>query len=525
MNEKDESLCKRSFEKAYLWALPRNSIRELVRIYNTSEEYIESEDKVLNKILSDLEAINIPRTPQNCLTLLKISEDKFDDSPINRPDMISRVLNYIFNTGYIPKYKTRPDLMDTEHTMGYFCELMLKNKNYLFTEQNFIKTLTKFCKDNEIDLDVIVIFQILRDNNILAHRGEFYYFKFSYWVFYFAAHRMLNNERFASYILSDMNYINYPEIIEFYTGIDRKRTDALNQITQDLRGIRNTVVEKCNFPIDFNVFDNLQWLPTADGVAKLESDLTNGILNSDLPDEIKDAYADKSYDQVKPLRQNITHILETYSFLRLMKAIHSGALTLRNSNYGELKARHNLLDELLLSWGQLSNVLTTLSPVLSKNGYFEIDGATFSLTDDFGEEDSEERVKNIIVSIPANIIKWFGKDVFSQKIGTTLLNRAETETNLLNQHLLNLLIIENRPKGWDVYIQNYISKSHKNSYYLMDLYSSLKNEYRYSFASNKSLVSLKKLIKSSLSKHEFGNEKKSNRIADNRLPTRDESSL
>jgi hypothetical protein len=525
LSEKSDDSCKRKFVSFYLWALTRNSIRKLVKLYNTSEEYIANEDKVVNKILSDLEAINIPRTPQNCLTILKISEDKFDDSPINRAEMISRILNYIFNTGYRPKYKTRPDLMDTEHTMGYFCELMLKNQQYLFTEQEFTETLTTFCQDNEIDLDIFVIFQILRDNNILAFRGDLYYFKFSYWVFYFAAHRMLNNEEFATYILSDMNYTNYYEIIEFYTGIDRKRTDAINQITKDLKSIRNTVVEKCNFPTDFNVFDDLQWLPTDDGIAKLKNDLSEGILNSDLPNEIKDSYADKSYDHVKPLKQNITHILEKYSFLKLMKAIHTAGLTLRNSNYANLAARHNLLDELLLSWGQLSNVLTTVSPILSKNGYFEIEGTIFSLIDDFGEEEDHVRIMTIITSIPSNIVKWFENDVFSQKIGTTLLNRAESETNMLHKHLLNLLIISNRPKGWETYIENYISKSHKNSFYLMGVHQRLINEYQFSFASNKSLSNLKRLVKSSLSKHEYGNEKKLNRIADSRLPSRDEDNL
>jgi hypothetical protein len=520
----DKSCCKRNFEKIYLWALPRHSIRELVKIYNTSEEYIANEDKVVNKILSDLEAINIPRTPQNCLTILKISEDKFDDSPINRADMISRILNYIFNTGYIPKYKTRPDLLDTEHTMGYFCELMIKNKKYLFTEQEFTETLTGFCEENEIDLDIFVIFQILRDNNILACRGDLYYFKFSYWVFYFSAHRMLNDSEFASFILSEMNYINYPEIIEFYTGIDRKRTDAITQITQDLESIRNTVIDKCNFPTDFNVFDNLQWLPTDEGISKLKSDLSEGILNSDLPSEIKDSFADKSYDHVKPLRQDITHILEEYSFLRLMKAIHTGSLTLRNSNYGNLKARHKLLEELLLSWGQLSNVLTTFSPILSENGFFEIEGTTFSLIDDFGGS-HEERVKTIITSIPSNIIQWFEGDIFSQKIGTTLLNRAESETNMLHKHLLNLLIIANRPKGWDTYIENYIANANKNSFYLMGVNERLLTEYQFSFASNKSLTCLKKLVKSSLSKHEFGNEKKMNRISDRRIPSRNETNL
>jgi hypothetical protein len=524
LTESEGPFNQRKFENNYLWALPRNSIRNLVKQYNVNEEFIENENKVLNKVISDLEAINIPRTPYNCLTILKISEDKFDDSPVNRPDMINRVLSYIFNVGFKPRYKTRPDLLDTEHTVGYFCMLMIKERRYRFTEKEFTEELSNFCEKNEIDLDINVIFQIFCEYNIFAFSGGFYYFKFSYWVFYFAAHGMLNNSDFSSYILSDMNYINYPEMIEFYTGIDRKRTDAINQVTNDLKFIRNTVVDKCNFPTDFNVFDDLQWHPTSKGLDKLDKDLSDGILNSDLPTSIKDSYADKSYNHLKPLTQDITQILEEYSFLRLMKTIHTGSITLRNSNYGNLEARHELLDELLLSWSQLSNLLTSFSPVLSKDGYFTIGGARFGLDPDFSK-DPEKRLMEVISSIPINIIKWFEKDIFSQKIGTTLLNRAKSENNMLHKHLLNLLIISNRPTGWDDYINEYIINANKNSFYLYGVHQRLLNEYQFSFASDKSLHILKKLVKSSLAKHQFDNIKKINKINDKAIPSRDENNL
>ncbi|PMG74974.1 hypothetical protein BCU84_16800 [Shewanella sp. 10N.286.51.B7] len=522
--ESEDQLNQRKFEKIYLWALPRSSVRSLVKQYNINEEFIEHENRVLNKVISDLEAINIPRTPYNCLTILKISEDKFDDSPVNRPDMINRVLSYIFNAGFKPRYKTRPDLLDTEHTVGHFCMLMIKNKKYQFTEKEFIDELTNFCENNEIDLDINVIFQIFCEYNIFAFSGGFYYFKFSYWVFYFAAHGMLNNSEFSSYILSDMNYINYPEMIEFYTGIDRKRTDAISQVTNDLKIIRNTVIDKCNFPTDFNVFDDFQWHPTSEGLNKLNKDLSNGILNSDLPTSIKDSYADKSYNHLKPLTQDITQILEEYSFLRLMKTIHTGAITLRNSNYGNLKARHKLLEELLLSWSQLSSFLTSISPALSKNGYFIIGGARFGLNQDFSKE-PEKRLIEVVSSTPSNIIKWFEKDIFSQKIGTTLLNRAKAESNMLHKHLLNLLIISNRPNGWADYINDYIANESKNSFYLFGVHQRLLSEYQFSFASEKSIQLLKNLVKSSLAKHNFDNIKKVNRINDKIIPLRDENKL
>jgi hypothetical protein len=128
----------RKFTSLFLWSLDRKGVRSLVSNYN-SESEIEEDTKVLNKVVNDLEALNIPRTPQNCLTILKISEIEFDDSPVNRAEMISRVLHLLFNIDEIPHYKTRPDLKDTEFTLGYFCEEIVRNKKFTLLEMILLR--------------------------------------------------------------------------------------------------------------------------------------------------------------------------------------------------------------------------------------------------------------------------------------------------------------------------------------------------------------------------------------------------
>lgn len=54
------------------------------------------------------------------------------------------------------------------------------------------------------------------------------------WLYYFAAHRMHHDPTFAAFILSDRRYAAYPELIEFYAGIDRRRSDAVACMTTDL---------------------------------------------------------------------------------------------------------------------------------------------------------------------------------------------------------------------------------------------------------------------------------------------------
>ncbi|MCK4503240.1 MAG: trypsin-like peptidase domain-containing protein, partial [Desulfuromonadales bacterium] len=140
LNESADLPAEREFELLHLWALPRHDVRQVVNVCN-SEKYVGDENTVVSKVISDLEVLNIPRTPLNCLTILKIYEAEFDDSPVNRTEMIGRVLFLLFNVDEIPHYKSRPDLKDTEYILGHFCEKLIKTNAYYFSREGFVEEL------------------------------------------------------------------------------------------------------------------------------------------------------------------------------------------------------------------------------------------------------------------------------------------------------------------------------------------------------------------------------------------------
>lgn len=510
------------FKKLYLWPLDRKRIRTLVNNYN-SVEVIEEDTRVLNKVVNDLEALNIPRTPQNCLTILKISEFEFDDSPVNRAEMISRVLHLLFNIDDIPHYKTRPDLKDTEFTLGYFCEDIIKSKNMFFSRDSFIEKLSRFCKENEIDLEVSIIFDILYKNSIIVFRNDLFCFKFTYWIYYFSAHRMLHDSEFSKFILSNKKYLECPEIIEFYTGIDRRRGDAVKIIINDLNSIEDIVNKKCNLPEDFDIYKIAKWLPSRDQLKNVEKEIISGISSSSLPDEIKDEYADRDYSRTKPLTQNLLFILEEYSLLRLIQGIKAGSLALRNSDFIEKELKHELLDSVLKSIKQMTNVLVAISPILTVKNHANIEGAHFSLSGSFSEE-PEEKLNEIISCLPSNMIDFFADQLFSQKMGTLIHNKISQEEDAFKKHYLNLVVIAKRPKKWEDLISQYILSVDKNSFYLLDTINALKSEYKYSYASEKNIEKIGDLIKLCTGKHasllKKPSVKKAQNLSDKILPKR-----
>ena len=125
-------------ETLYLWALSRNRIRELVERYVADIPHLDP-TAVTHKIIKDIDSLNIFRTPQNCLLFLRLAEQAFDESPVNRTELIHRVLFLLFyQFDEIPTYASRPDLKDCEYVLGYFCEWMLKERRQSFTKHEFI---------------------------------------------------------------------------------------------------------------------------------------------------------------------------------------------------------------------------------------------------------------------------------------------------------------------------------------------------------------------------------------------------
>ncbi len=508
-NQIEKTDLGRQFEVLYLWALSRGDIRKIVAACNDIN-HIGDEDAVTKRLTSDLEVLNLHRTALNCLTLLKVSEIDFDESPVNRSEMIKRVLFLLFNVDDIPTYKSRPDLKDCEYVLGYFCELLIRDGIYAFTRDKFLLDTQRCCHNSLIDLETQVVFDVLFDNNILIKRGNFFHFKFAYWIFYFAAQRMHHEPTFADYIFEDMRYAQHPELIEFYTGIDRRRDDALKVLIRDLGACSESIKSKCGLPVGLNPYQFATWKPSPEAEAQIQQIVTEGVLESTLPASIKDQYADSTYDQTRPYDQNIASFLADQSFLSMMKTIKAGSRALRNSDYVHPDIKRQLLGEILNCWEQASKVLFVVLPILAEKGSAEYDGTGFILAGNFGDTPKQRFIK-ILCEIPSNVVSWFEDDLFSRKMGPLLIDQLSDskESNGLSdicRHELILLFIRQRPRDWSKHVQRYITANKKNSYYLADVFKTLRNQYQFSYASPQALRDMEHLIKLTAAKHATGDK-------------------
>jgi hypothetical protein len=521
-NGDSEVSINREFKSLHLLALPRNQIRQVVCNYN-DEKNLGDENTILDKVIRDLDALNIHRTPLNCITLLKVSENNFGESPVNRTKMIEMILFVLFNLDELPTYNVRPDLKDCEYVLGRFCEILIRERNIRFTREQFTSDLTQYCLEKLLKLEVSIVFDTLFRNNIIMSLDSEFVFRSSYWIYYFAAKRMYSDKNFCEYIFSNQSYVSFPEIIEFYSGIDRERSELLTMLTGDLSKTRNAVAEKTGLPDDLDPLTNAEWRPTQESILGMQNAIQEDVLNSKLPDVIKDRYADKSYNQKKPYDQSLQSFMHHYLFTILIQKIRASSRALRNSDYVDPEVKRGLLREITLGWKMVSQVLFALAPLLAEKGSASFEGQGFTLDGDFGDT-IEKRISAIYQANPINVVNLFRHDLYSNKLGPLIYDGIDSEKDFLIKHQLVLLLISERPVDWRKNVEKYITSISKNSYYLNDIVNALTNVYKFAFASDQELSEIRHLLKTGFAKHEFGIRKPSQfdlkKISDNVIPDR-----
>jgi len=487
---------------SFLWSMPRAAIREIVSRYNDIRP-LGDEDLVTSRLALDLEMMNIHRTPLNCFTLLKASEVQYEESPVNRAELIKRLLFVLFNGDQLPTYKSRPDVKDCEFILGYFCEQIIRDGQARFLRERFRGVLLKFCSDNLLDIDVEWVFDVLYRNNILVSRGHWFEFKFSYWVMYFAAQRMCQSVAFRDFIFEEKRYSSFPEIIEFYTGINRSMNDAVEILIRDLAGVIEEFDEKIALPKGFDIFSAAQWKPSSLALEQMREDASRGVGSSNLPDSVKDQYADRSYDASRPYAQDIKSALSGFSYNKMLQGMRAAAKALRNSDYVDTSLKKRLLAEIVSVWERAATVILVLVPALARNGEAAFDDVRYVLSGSFPDE-LEERLMAVLQEIPVNVSGYYENDLFSHKMGPLLAKELSGGMSNLARHLIALVLIKHRPRGWSAALKDYISSLPRNSFYLLDCYKTLRIQYQYGYVSLGALSELEYLIKICAARHTTG---------------------
>lgn len=496
------SVSEFDFSIMFMAPLQTYQLRSMVEVYNKNKN-IGQNDIVLKRLDADIQDFNMHRTPLNCITLLEVFSFSFDDNPVNRTSVIEKILTIIFESEDVPNYKSLPDVKDCEFALGFYCEKMIREESFYFSAKEFYSVLYDFCRTQKITIDIAYLFDLLLKNNIICqYDSDLYSFRFSYWVYYFAAMRMTKDSDFADFILSNENYLHYPEVIEFYTGSDRTRNDAAVIITNDIQNVSKSVHDKVGVPEGLNPFSLLKIEKSDEQIERAIQLLETNLQKSKLPNEIKDSISDRNYNPSRPFHQSVYKVFENYSVNYLQEIIGVASKTLRNSDYINPDNKVKLFSAITKAWFDTIRVIYLMVPALAYEGFANYDGFGLRLSESFNsyKDDPNRLIIAIIAAIPLNLMKWYKDNIYSAKLSQLIFDQIENEKNVVIKHLLICMIIHEQPSGWDDIVRRYLTDIDKNSYYFGNTLDTLKMMYANGIMSESNVARTKNLIMLSYTK-------------------------
>lgn len=502
------------FHQRYIWSLDRPKIRELVRQYCAKGCQLD-EDALTQRVIDDLRVVNLYRTPFNCITLMRIADAMFDHSPINRTEMIERFLFLIFTDfARLPKYGNVPDLKDSTYALAHLCEVLLRRNDRNFGKTEFFDITRAYCKEKVIDLDVDILFACSVNENILVHRDGLYRFRFAHWILFFAAQRMYHDADFANFVLESRRYARFPEIIEFYSGIDRRRTALLERLRDDLRALNRSVNSRVNISENFNPYDFAGWNPSDEQVTEMQKDIDDEVARSGLPTSIKDQLADRNYDRGRPYRQELIDFIETTSLYEAMQVMRAAATALRNSDHVDGPLKAELWDEVITTWLMVLKLCILLTPLLVRNRIADFENVRFVLVDYEPERDPTQYMMSVLSSLPRNVVDNFEKELASRRMAPLFFDfvqRSETRTARL---MMVMCVLRYRPRGWITVVKHHILSEDRNSVYLAEVYRELRQQLAIGFVSEEERFQIRELVGVALARHAKGAKNPSSKMVE-----------
>ena len=474
----------------FLVPMQHAQMREMIASFSDKTSLNDNTDILLQRMDDNIQNFNLHRTPFSCITLLVVYSH-FTDPIVNRTEVIERALHVLFDKSELPTYQQeKPDMKDCEYVLGYFCANLIipvkdssgkypsvgdGDRNYMFTKDTFITTLKKFCKDEGITLVIEDLFSILEENGIIIRSNitSYYSFRLSVWVYYFASTRLSKDKDFYDYIMNNQNYMHYSDILEFYTGKDRSKVDAVEIANADLSSVIDSVKTKIGLKDEEDLFGMLRWKRTTDSDKKIIEVLNSTLENSNLPSEIKDSIADHTYNPAVAFNQSLYKVWINYSVGHLFNLINVASKVFRNSYYVDKNKKTELLQTIITAWKLFSQIFFLSAPALARYGKINLEGISFILDDSFNNVQEDKKVIAILVEIPDNLLSYFKDNLYTVRMSGIILDNFKSETDKVKKHLLAFLLIKERPQGWFEAVKDYIGTITNGSYFMGTLFETM----------------------------------------------------
>lgn len=381
------------------------------------------QEQLLNRIVHDLQAMNVPITAVNGAILLTVFQSDKTFVPVNRAIVLERFIDITLKRyAYDEPERSAFDSTNKSRLLAAIARWMCEAENYTVDYSQLNDFVTGWLRHRALNYNPHSILMETLNSRILSRHGNDISFTYRSFLEYFVAKEMQYDVNFKQWIMADSRYLSYVFDIEYYAGLDRGDLGVLDAIGYRFEQLTSATYGELNFSPDLNLFETI--LPSPVGKSFDILDVVEHQLK--LP-PLSEVERDEMLQMELPVdagkRQEVYRPSYRNDAMRWFACLILYSRVFRNMEFisGDEKARH--MRGLLRAWARFLTLFIFLIPNLVKHRSFFINGVKYEILAREEIED-EALARFLMMSAPRAISGLIFENLGSEKLAGTLSDEA-----------------------------------------------------------------------------------------------------
>lgn len=214
------------YETAHICALTKGQIRS-VAIQSFSSDDCSA---LVEKIMLCFKKTTLPKTPFVLSLMLSLC-DKADFTPINEAVIMEQFMESLLEkSSPTEAYSTTYDFRIKEDFLIYLVSYMDENNRFYLSTDEFNALLIAYHGDKGFSVDETSFDTLFFKKGVLVRTELVVAFRYNCMIEYYLAKKAAQSPEFLTHILSERNYLNYPNELMYYTGLNRQNVDVVKML-------------------------------------------------------------------------------------------------------------------------------------------------------------------------------------------------------------------------------------------------------------------------------------------------------
>lgn len=218
------------YETAHICALTKGQIRAIATQNFSSEDC----SALVDKIMLCFKKTTLPKTPFVLSLMLSIC-DTADFTPINEAVIMEQFMEFLLEKSSPSEaYSTTYDFRIKEDFLISLVTYMDKNNQFYLSIDEFETLLSAYHADKGFSVRETEFDSLFFKKGVLIRTELIVTFRYNCMIEYYLAKKAAQSPEFLMHILADRNYLNYPNELMYYTGLNRQNVDVVKVLQREL---------------------------------------------------------------------------------------------------------------------------------------------------------------------------------------------------------------------------------------------------------------------------------------------------